>query len=404
MLVFLVDKNTLFTQIIRTIEGLLTTRKVEQKMTELPAGNMPQPEMEQNNNDVVDAAIERGVNRVLDEVVDKALAQLSNATERESIRASLTSVVRETLSEVTEQEMMRQMSMAPMESVGAMAIGDAVNAGISAAKQVQNLGFVEFTAGLINGTFDAIIGATIKQMDAYAKLVADLAKTLAQFQAENVSDAQVNAHLAQRYPDGQGDTVVRANFVFPDTAADPNNGTSAKTGNQKFQEVVAALIQDTSNLPQASRLTRGSLGIDETDTNIKQFTAAHITTIRTAIALSLASTMMDHLRAMAREGMARIVITNGEILSKLTFNVDATDEQTTQKNQYQRSSVGAYVRGSAGWGWGRVSAGVSYSNLNVKTVNESSFDSVTMSAEIIGQVKIQFKTETFPPVVTQGNG
>lgn len=373
-------------------------------MTELPAGDMPQSEMPINNNDVVDAAIERGVNRVLDEVVDKALAQLSSGTERESIRASLTSVVRETLSEVTEQEMKRQMSMAPMESVGAMAIGDAVNAGMSAAKQVQNLGFVEFTAGLINGTFDAIIGATIKQMKAYAELVADLAKTLAQFQAENVSDSQVNAHLAQRYPDGQGDTVVRANFTFPDTAANPDKGITAKTGNQKFQEVVAALILETSNLPQASRLTRNSLGIDETDTNIKQFTAAHITTIRTAIALSLASTMMDHLRAMAREGMARIVITNGEILSKLTFNVDATDEQTTQKNQYQSSSVGAYVRGSAGWGWGRVSAGVSYSNLNVKTVNESSFDSVTMSAEIIGQVKIQFKTETFPPVVTQGNG
>ncbi|NES85533.1 MAG: hypothetical protein F6K10_31280 [Moorea sp. SIO2B7] len=45
-----------------------------------------------------------------------------------------------------------------------------------------------------------------------------------------------------------------------------------------------------------------------------------------------------------------------------------------------------------------MSAGASYSNLNVKAVNESSFDSLTMSTEIIGQVKLRFRTETFASV------
>jgi hypothetical protein len=50
----------------------------------------------------------------------------------------------------------------------------AAGRGMDVASQVQNLGFVEFTAGLINGTFDAIVGATIKQMEAYAALVRNL--------------------------------------------------------------------------------------------------------------------------------------------------------------------------------------------------------------------------------------
>lgn len=281
------------------------------------------------------------------------------------------------------------------------AIGDVADRAIGVAKQVQNLGFVDFTAGLINGTFDAIIGATIKQMDAYAKLVADLAKTLAQFQAENVSDAQVNAHLSNRYPDGEGSTSVRLGFVFKDTAADAAKGVTGKTASENMQAVVVALILETVGLKEADRLTRVKLGIAETDTPTS-FTAEQIALIRTTIGMTLASDMLEQLRAMAREGMARIVITDGSIRTKLTFKVDSTEVQTKQKEQYKRDSVGAYVRGSAGWGWGKVSAGVSYSNVNVNTVNETSFDSLTMSTEMIGEVVLKFKTETFAPVVTQG--
>jgi hypothetical protein len=40
--------------------------------------------------------------------------------------------------------------------------------------------------------------------------------------------------------------------------------------------------------------------------------------------------------------------------------------------------------------------------MKVNTVDTESFDSVTMSAEIIGQVKINFRTESFAPVVKDG--
>ena len=237
-------------------------------------------------------------------------------------------------------------------------------------------------------------------MQAYANLVGSLAQSLAQFQAENVSDAEINAHLAERYPDGQGGTVVRANYTFADTVA--SDTTTGKTANEKFQEVVEALITETANLkPPATPLARdsSSLNVAATDTTVNGFIAAQIPFIRGAIGASLATSMIDHLQAMATEGMARIVVEEGEIFTKLTFNVTSTEVQTRQESQYHQDSAGAYISGGIrrrAWG---VSGGASWNQFNVRTVNESSFDSLTMSTEMIGQVKVKFKTESFPPVV-----
>jgi hypothetical protein len=196
---------------------------------------------------------------------------------------------------------------------------------------------------------------------------------------------------------------VRSNYTFQATAADPANGVTGSSANDNLQAVVDALISETAVLKApAVPLTRTSLNILDTNTSIITFTAAQIATIRQAIGQTLASNMMDHLRAMAREGMARIVITDGSINTKLTFNVNSTEVQATQKAKYNSQSLGANIQGSAGWGWGRVSASASYSNLSVNTVNESSFDSLTMSTEMIGEVNLKFKTETFPAIVTQG--
>lgn len=275
----------------------------------------------------------------------------------------------------------------------------AAERGMDVASRVQNLGFVEFTAGLINGTFDALIGATIKQIKAYSELVADISKELTQFQAENISDAQVNAHLSNRYPDGEGNTSVRLGYTFKATTADLANGVTGNTANQNLLAVVEALILETAGLPAAARLTRTNLKIAQDDTSIITFKEEQIALIRTAIGQTLASNMLEHLRAMAREGMARIVITEGSIRTKLTFNVNSTEVQATQKAKYNNQSFGANIQGRASWGWGRVSAGASYSNVSVNTVNESSFDSLTMSTEMIGEVNLKFKTETFPAVI-----
>ena len=297
---------------------------------------------------------------------------------------------------------------------GDSGIGSAANAAMNVASRVQNLGFVEFTTGLINGTFDAIVGATIKQMEAYAALVADLAKTLSQFQAENVPDAQINAYLSNRYPDGAGGTSIRMDYIFSETAADSVNGIVKKTAQENMRAVIDALILETAGL-EDNRLTHVKLGVQDLDTTTPPkpkvdkdkpvykdhktlyFETEEILLIRKAIGMILATSMMSHLRAMAREGMARIVITEGEIETKLTFQVSSSDDQKTQQAKYQSDSLNVGARAQAKWGWGSASIGANYSKLNVNMVNASSTASVTTKTEMFGKVIIKFKSETFPP-------
>jgi hypothetical protein len=332
----------------------------------------------------------------IEQALDILTAEAANLSDTQNQKTALANV--NLLRDLIAQTRVAPMSMpAPMRNTQQNSNADRA---INVATRVQDLGFVEFTAGLINGTFDAIIGATIKQIKAYSELVADIAKTLTQFQAENISDAQVNAHLSNRYPDGKGGTSVRSDYSFTATAADLANGVEAKTAINNMLAVVDALVAETNGFPETpvdQRLDRTKLSpVPSTGPGPFSFTPAQIGLIRTAIGQTLASNMLDHLRAMAREGMARIVITDGSIRTKLTFNVTSTEEQKTQKDRYNRQSFGANLRGRAGWGWGRVSAGTSYSNLSVNTVNESTLDSLTMSTEIIGEVNLKFRTETFP--------
>lgn len=350
----------------------------------------------------VDKAIDRNVTRLIDEVVEKAVASIGDPAERELVAEGVAAVLRETLHEVAEEEVARRVAASPTATssrTGAMTFGDGANTGIGVAGQVNKLGFVEFTAGLINGTFDAIIGATVKQMDAYSKMVADLAKTLAEFRAEYVSESQITAYLAERYPDGEGGTSIRPSYEFTATAADTDAGIPGKSAEQKLAEVVASLEVETRRLAEADRISATGLGLTGAE---KSLLGTQVGEIRDAIGKLLATSMVEHLRAMAREGMARIVISQGEICTALTFSVSSTDTAAVQKSQYHRDSAGAYIRGGAWAPWGTVQAGGSWNQLNINTVNEQNYSSVSMNAEMIGKVKLQFRTESFPPAVTAG--
>ncbi|MBZ4373459.1 hypothetical protein [Corallococcus sp. AS-1-6] len=319
--------------------------------------------------------------------IDDAVAGIRDEKQRMSVREAVGEAVHGAI-----QHLSTRQPRSPPSTLATPAL----DSGVAALKQVQNLGFVEFTAGLITGTFDAIVGATIKQMKAYAELVADLAKTLAEFQEEHVTTAQVNAHLSQRYGDGLGGTSCRTGYTFKDTAADAATGAPATTAHENLMQVVTALLEETKD----NKVPLQFVSPNEVSSSATSFTTAQVDLIRAAIAEMLAIKMITHLRAMARDGMARIVVSNGEILSRLTFTVTSTDAQTVQRNRYDQSNFSANVSGRVGFGgWFRTSFGASYSNLQVSSVNESSFDAVTMNAEIIGQVRIQFRTETFAPIV-----
>jgi len=64
----------------------------------------------------------------------------------------------------------------------------------------DEIDFPTFVAGLVHGTFDAIVDATIRQMEAFADLVSAVAKDVDQFTRENVTTNHVRDWLAEQYP------------------------------------------------------------------------------------------------------------------------------------------------------------------------------------------------------------
>jgi hypothetical protein len=357
------------------------------KTGESPGSKLAGQEAGTVGESLFQSTIDRNVTRLLDDVVEQAVERIQDEKERSLVKEGVAAVVRDTLVELAESEARRQMLSAGLTAATSGDFGQSAEVGIHVAKQVKDIGFTEFTAQLIKGTFDTIVATTIEQMKAYAELVKNLAKTLADFRAENVSEAEVQAFLVARFPDGEGGTLVQAKMKFPEVKDDA--GEVIKTPKALFDEVVASLKQVAPTLASEDLGGLDSSGLAFTQPGI-------INTIKSAIGLALASDMLDHLRQMARDGMARIVVTHGRVSTRLTFKVVSTEVESKHKSDYQRRSFGAGIRGSASWGWGRVAASASYGSLSVSTVNESNFSSLTMSTEMIGEVDLNFRTESFP--------
>jgi len=74
------------------------------------------------------------------------------------------------------------------------------DASSGADRLVADVNFPDFVSNLLNGVFDSIIDSSIKQMEAYAKLVAGVAKSLDEFANENISENEARDHLSDRLP------------------------------------------------------------------------------------------------------------------------------------------------------------------------------------------------------------
>ena len=66
---------------------------------------------------------------------------------------------------------------------------------------VQAVDFPDFVAQLLHGVFNAIVDASIQQMDAYADLVKDLARAVEQFAGNTVVAVRARDRLIAKYPD-----------------------------------------------------------------------------------------------------------------------------------------------------------------------------------------------------------
>ncbi len=221
------------------------------------------------------------------------------------------------------------------------------------------IGFPDFTASLIQGTFQAIVDSSIQQMEAYANLLAETAKTVDVFMEDNISDDMAKDHLTNNYGD-----------IF---RKDMSTGAPQMT--------VATDAVGAGQLPSFLR----DLGFDSPmDLDQQAVDEVVIPQARK----TLAEMRHQSLATMVMMGINRIVVSDGEINAKLIFHVDATESMSLTFNDYKPTNwnlagqLGANAFGASG--------------IVVNTTNVNAQSGVNMDVNLTGEVRVRFRSDYFP--------
>ncbi|MEA2588130.1 MAG: hypothetical protein QOH66_1057 [Actinomycetota bacterium] len=232
-------------------------------------------------------------------------------------------------------------------------VGDVARATLNA------IDFPAFVAGLIQGTFQAIVDASIQQMEAYAELLKNVAMSLDKFMDDNVSEQSAKDHLADQYEDvfardtsdGEAKLVVKKNGSAPSALPSFLSDLGFESANDIDDEAVDKVV-----VPAARR--------------------------------SMAQTRQQTLATMVLMGINRIVVDDGEIDAKLQFHVDASE--TTKIKFDQKKTTNGTISGRAGRNPFSANA------IMVNTVNLNAQSDLNVRADLTGEVKVKFRSETFP--------
>ena len=220
-----------------------------------------------------------------------------------------------------------------------------------------------FVAGLINGTFDAMVDAAIRQMEAFADLVGAVAKNAEDFTRENVSANQARDWLAKQYP----------RDVLLDAASLDTGEPVLRVRSRGGEDDAPASPEWLADFDLA--------GEPLTDELLEQ-------TLIPAARRRMGESRLQTLATMVLLGMNRIVVRDGSISANVRFRAAAKDKTNVDYAVSQDP-------GDATWGQ-RGSATYATHTTMISTVGVNAQTDQSLKAELFGEVKINFASETLP--------
>jgi hypothetical protein len=226
------------------------------------------------------------------------------------------------------------------------------------------IAFPTFVADLIRGTFQAIVDSSIQQMEAYAELLANVAKTVDEFMADNITDNNARDWLAGAYP---------AHMQL-DTA----DGTPRLRLRDGADDRPAPNFRRDLNLAE-------DVPLDEDLMEERLVPAAR---------RKIAQSRQQTLATMVLMGMNRIVVTRGRIKAAMGFRIDTTD--TSRAESASRFDTRHEQKARYGWFLSPVSASMKTSVAYVSSSKKSSESEIDVSADLTGEVDLRFKSDYFP--------
>jgi len=275
---------------------------------------------------------------------------------------------------------------------------------------LEAVNFPEFCAGLINGVFHSIVQSSIEQMEAYAKLVADVSKSLNQFRDDNTTQNQGRDHLIEQFPDMFQLSMDTGEFGgFGDEPAKAGPRVTVREGIDER----AAVQRINSSLPLDKPIER----LDD-----ELVEALLVPAART----QLATSRQQLLATMVMLGINRIVVTDGKISAKVMYDFQARDNMQFRKSaqkfdygdQYATTSEGDYETNTQGaersssynpeTGSQSSNRDASYYSkgtykttaqpvLKMASASQTSVDaSLTTKASLAGTMEVNFKSDYLP--------
>jgi hypothetical protein len=238
------------------------------------------------------------------------------------------------------------------------------------ASYLPQIGFPEFTAKLVTDTFDALVAANVRQMEAYIDLQKNVSKDLAAFINDTKADvdgATIAGFLSNNLPDAVVQKI----------------GAGAA-------EAIGENLDDINNL----------LKYEGHDAPIAAGTYAdRRASILDAAADKILSGKYAALQEMVKMGVLRLIVENGVIESRLTFTTYQSTVVQNSGSSYNSSSFSA--KASAGTGaitslFAKASASTSYSSFGVRAAQHTDKAVDGSTVQIFGRVQINFKTDYQP--------
>jgi hypothetical protein len=227
--------------------------------------------------------------------------------------------------------------------------------GERAAAVLEAVNFPAFVASLLRGTFQAIVDASVQQVQEYARLVASLSRSVEEFSSENVSVNQARDFLAEQHaqdlvvvlpPAGRAGTPRL--LPRPEKAGtSPEWLASYQLGGEELNEELTE-----GRLLEAGRLRHGE-------------------------------ERLQSLATVVLMGINRVVVNDGDVRAKLQFHAAARD---TLRGEMQTQMGGLASRSGSG----------AQTQMMVSTVKVNAQADSSIKADLMGEVRISFRSETFP--------
>ncbi len=275
------------------------------------------------------------------------------------------------------------------------------------------MSFADFTTKLIRDTMNALVQSALSQMRAFADLVSTVERGLTAFTAtvNPPSGGGILAWIQSNLPD----LTVNPDGTVTWPTTNPKWGPSSVSALEKlFVRAVQAsqasslLLGATAKAPVDQTLIGAPISADEigiaSGTKISGTPTPLTPTSTTATILDAINAMLNdeaqtayqELNTLLKMGLYRVVVTDGHILTRATFNMVTTD--ASQQSASDTASSSFSLAASVGGGFPFLSGSLktSYSDIHIKLANSSSSTSTTITENVTGEVLVNFKGDYFP--------